>query len=149
MQCPNCHAENNGSSPYCSECGSPLHAQQNQQPYQQPYQQQYQQPYTQTPPPAGPQYAPPQYVQPGQPVYAVPVAPVYPYQVISPSNRWIAFALCFFLGVIGIHRFYVGKVGTGILYILTAGLCGIGVLVDLIMIVCGSFTDKAGLPLKN
>ncbi len=133
MQCPNCRAENNGSSPYCAYCGTPLPPQQ------------YQQPYAQTPPPAGPQYA-----QPVQPVYAVPVAPAYPYQqVISPSNRWIAFALCFFLGVIGIHRFYVWKVGTGILYIFTAGLFGIGILVDLIMIVCGSFTDKAGLPLKN
>jgi TM2 domain-containing membrane protein YozV len=64
---------------------------------------------------------------------------------ISVKNRLAALLLCFFLGLIGIHRVYVGKVGTGILYILTAGFAGIGVIVDFIMILCGSFTDKSGL----
>lgn len=49
-------------------------------------------------------------------------------------NKWVAFVLCFFLGVFGAHKFYEGKTGMGILYIFTAGLCGIGVLVDLITI---------------
>ncbi len=64
---------------------------------------------------------------------------------ISVKNRLAALLLCFFLGVLGVHRFYAGKTGTGILYILTAGFAGIGVIVDFIMILCGSFTDKAGL----
>ena len=64
------------------------------------------------------------------------------------DSRWVAFVLCFFFGILGIHRFYVGKVGTGLLYLFTGGLCGIGWLIDLIMTACGSFTDKAGLPLK-
>ena len=64
---------------------------------------------------------------------------------ISVKNRLAALLLCFFLGYLGIHRFYVGKTGTGVLYLLTAGLFGIGLIVDFIMILCGSFTDKAGL----
>ena len=40
--------------------------------------------------------------------------------------------LCFFLGFVGGHKFYEGKVGMGILYLFTAGLCGIGVLIDFI-----------------
>ena len=63
---------------------------------------------------------------------------------VSPKSRLVALLLCFFLGALGVHRFYVGKVGTGVLWLLTAGLGGIGVLVDFIMICVGSFTDKSG-----
>ena len=53
-----------------------------------------------------------------------------------PKNKWVAFCLCFFLGCLGAHKFYEGKAGLGILYILTCGLFGIGVLIDLISILC-------------
>ncbi len=56
--------------------------------------------------------------------------------------------LCLFLGGLGVHRFYVGKIGTGILMLLTLGGLGIWALIDLVMIVVGSFTDKEGLPIK-
>ena len=56
--------------------------------------------------------------------------------------------LCILLGGLGIHRFYVGKIGTGILMLVTLGGLGIWVLVDLIMIAVGSFKDKQGLPIK-
>ena len=56
--------------------------------------------------------------------------------------------VCFFLGAFGIHRFYAGKIGTGILMLLTLGGLGIWTLVDFIMIVTGSFKDKEGLPIK-
>ena len=62
------------------------------------------------------------------------------------SNRsWkTTFWLSFFLGYLGVHRYYLGKIGTGILYNLTFGLFGIGSLVDFIKICCGKFTDKQG-----
>lgn len=52
------------------------------------------------------------------------------------KNKWIAFALCIFLGAVGGHKFYEGKIGLGILYIFTGGLFGIGWLVDIIAILC-------------
>ena len=56
--------------------------------------------------------------------------------------------LCFFLGAFGIHRFYVGKIGTGILMLITLGGIGIWTLIDFIIIVTGSFKDAEGLPIK-
>ncbi len=60
-----------------------------------------------------------------------------------------AFLLCFFVGLLGVHRFYVGKVGTGILQIFTLGGLGIWVLIDFIMILMGAFTDSQGRKLKQ
>lgn len=80
---------------------------------------------------------------------AANVAQVQTVRPISPKSRLAALLLCFFFGALGIHRFYVGKVGTGIIWLLTLGVCGIGALVDFIMIICGSYTDKAGLIVKN
>ena len=55
-----------------------------------------------------------------------------------------ALLLCFFFGVLGVHRFYVGKIGTGILQLVTLGGLGIWVVIDFIMIIVGAFTDKQG-----
>lgn len=63
---------------------------------------------------------------------------------ISPKSRLVALLLCVFFGGLGVHRFYVSKIGTGILMILTLGGLGIWTLVDLIMIIIGSFKDKEG-----
>lgn len=68
----------------------------------------------------------------------------------SDKNRLVALFLYLFLGVFGVHRFYAGKVGTGILQIITlGGFFGIWVLIDFIMIICGAFKDKEGLPLTE
>ena len=56
--------------------------------------------------------------------------------------------LALFLGGLGVHRFFVGKIGTGVLQLITLGGLGIWSLIDVIMIIVGSFTDKSGLPIK-
>lgn len=63
------------------------------------------------------------------------------------KKKWVAFFLCLFLGGLGAHRFYVGKAGTGIIYLFSGALFGIGWLIDLILILVGGFHDRAGQPL--
>ncbi len=61
------------------------------------------------------------------------------------SIDWLAlFLLTFFVGVLGVHRFYVGKIGTGVLMLITLGGLGVWFLVDLILVVTGQFTNKEG-----
>ncbi len=67
----------------------------------------------------------------------------------SEKDWLVTLLLCIFVGGIGIHRFYAGKIGTGILQLLTAGGCGIWTLVDLIMIITGKFTDSEGRLIEN
>jgi len=63
---------------------------------------------------------------------------------VSARSRLVALLLCFFLGTLGVHRFYVGKIGTGILMLITLGGLGIWVLIDLILILAGTFSDHEG-----
>jgi len=65
-------------------------------------------------------------------------------KAVSPHSRLAAILICFFVGTLGVHRFYVGKIGTGIAMIFTLGGLGIWTLVDLIMIASGTFTDVEG-----
>ena len=72
------------------------------------------------------------------------VAPAVPAGAEATKDWLITLLLCLFCGGIGVHRYYVGKIGTGILYTLTLGIFGIGTLIDLIKIATGKFTDKNG-----
>lgn len=142
--CQHCGKEIDKASIFCSECGQRVEG---QDPAQQ-----------QRPPQQAATYCPhcgvaitPQGYCPRCGTYiATAYQPVGTYQqptvIINNSatamangrgrevNKWVAALLCFFLGAIGAHKFYEGKIGMGILYLLTLGLCGIGALIDFIVI---------------
>jgi TM2 domain-containing membrane protein YozV len=63
---------------------------------------------------------------------------------VSPKSRLVTLLLCLILGGLGAHRFYVGKIGTGLLMLFTLGGFGLWWLIDVILIVTGSFKDKEG-----
>lgn len=67
----------------------------------------------------------------------------------SEKDWLVTLLLSLFLGSLGVHRFYVGKIGTGILQLLTLGGCGIWTLIDVIMIATGNFKDKDGYEIKG
>jgi len=104
-------------------------------------------PVTPPPPPpvayAAPMAAPVATFPDGKPMYDASGRPA------SPKSRLAAAILAWFLGILGVHRFYVGKVGTGILMIVTLGGLGIWALIDFIVILVGSFKDKQGRVLSN
>ena len=88
--------------------------------------------------------ATPQAQPPSQP----PAQPATQPATASDKKRLVALLLCFFLGLFSVHRFYVGKIGTAILQIVTCGGLGIWLLVDFIMILVGAFKDKQGRPVE-
>lgn len=74
------------------------------------------------------------------------VQPIQPVQVIvnnvvnqgTPKDKIVSLLLCIFLGIYGVHRFYEGRIGTGILWLFTFGMFGIGWLYDVIRIASAS-----------
>ena len=63
---------------------------------------------------------------------------------LSDRSRGVALGLAALLGVLGAHRFYVGKIGTGILMFLTGGGAGIWWIVDVVNVATGGFYDRDG-----
>jgi hypothetical protein len=110
---------------FCGNCQTPLNWPTQQQPPPQ-YQQQYQ---------------PPQYQQ--QASYSQQDA------VISPKSRLAVFLLAWFLGIFGVHRFYIGKVGSGLAMLFTLGGLGIWAFIDFIAAAAGSLRDSDNLPIKK
>ncbi len=165
MFCNQCGALINSDSKFCPECGAAVQVstvtpdqaqqprvyphdpqqsvaqQQDRYPQQNAYQQNaypqdyYQQDYYQQDYQQG--YCPPQQV----------INVNTNVQPVGQHSTLVAFLLCLFFGTFGAHRFYVGKVGTGLLWLFTLGLCGVGWLFDLLGIIFGWFHDKAGMRL--
>lgn len=68
----------------------------------------------------------------------------------ASEKDWLTtLLLCFFLGGLGIHSFYVGKTVNGVIQLLTLGGCGIWALIDFIMIICGNYKDAQGKVIVN
>ena len=67
----------------------------------------------------------------------------------SEKSFIVTLLLAFFLGVLGAHRFYTGKIGTGVLQLITLGGLGIWCLIDIVMIILGKYQDKYGLVVSN
>lgn len=74
-----------------------------------------------------------------------------PYTRMSGNEQgsdWLTtLLLCFFVGILGFHRFYTGSTGIGVAQLLTLGGCGLWTLIDFITILTGSFRDGDGNPL--
>lgn len=68
---------------------------------------------------------------------------------VGTKSFVVTLLLSFFLGGLGVHRFYVGKIGTGVLMLVTFGGLGVWALIDFIMIAVGKFSDKQGLALAR
>ena len=129
VKCDNCGAEI-GLDGVCKFCGTVL-------PPREPV----------APPPVAPGWVAP----PPRPVFSIPQPRVpvqQPVQAASPKSRWVAILLWLLLGYLGAHQFYAGKVGMGILYLFTFGLCGIGWVIDGVSLFAGSFRDRYGLPVR-
>ena len=161
MKCPNCGAEV-GEGRFCSYCGSELPMRNNQTAAPNQYNNSnnnyhvvnnyYVNPGipNQAPMNQMPGYQVPQtnYQQNLSGQYFIPQQNTWTADpVTSPKSKNTALLLCFFLGIFGIHQFYVGKTGKGILYLLTGGLFGIGWLIDIFTIADNKFKDANDLPL--
>ena len=93
--------------------------------------------------PPAPEYAAPAGAAYGAPQYGAPVA-------AESSKSFVAtWLLAWFLGTLGVDRFYLGKVGTGIAKLLTCGGLGIWALIDLILVLAGAQKDKDGRSLAG
>ena len=75
------------------------------------------------------------------------VQPVY-QPAVSGKKRAVMLVLCFFFGFFGVHRFYAGKILSGLLYVFTGGVFGIGTLIDFFVILLGTPRDGEGLPIR-
>jgi len=67
----------------------------------------------------------------------------------SDKSKTVALILCLLGGFIGLHRFYVGRIGSGFLYMFTLGGFFIGVMIDFFNIILGNFRDNVGAPLRK
>lgn len=128
MKCHNCGAPHSPDTAVCRYCGSYLQPERPWQPPEpaQPPQTVVYHIYNQAPPP---QHTP-------------------SFPEVSDKSRWAAFFLCWFLGGVGAHKFYLGKTGMGFLYLFTGGLFGVGWFLDFFSLLFGLARDKQGRKLS-
>lgn len=125
MKCPNCGAPISEESRFCSYCGASIEKPAEAVKEKPEIHIHYHQEVHQTQP--------------------VQECPAYgPKEKFSSKNRLVALLLCIFLGVMGAHKFYLGKFWVGVVYIFTYGLFGIGWLIDLVTLAAGNPCDKKG-----
>ena len=126
--CPNCGSTLEQDTKFCANCGTQIAGQPQQvvQPQQ-----------TQSTVISAPTQTVSQVVQ-------VQVPGAYPHGP-SQKSRLVALLLCIFFGGLGIHRFYIGKIGTGVIYLFTLGIWGIGWGIDILVILLGGQKDGMGL----
>ena len=91
----------------------------------------------------------PQVVVVEKPVYQTVYVDRPVPRTVSEKSWLVTLLLCTFVGVFGFHRFYVGKIGSGVGFLLTGSWFGIGWLVDMISILTGHFRDCEGLKLAK
>lgn len=154
--CPTCRNQVQDNSITCPFCGTrlvakeampktrPLAAPQGQQPWAQVQPPAEGQPSPPWPPPQSPPGQPP---QPGYPPYGQ--SGKQQYAGVSPKKRNKVILLCFFLGLIGAHRFYLGKIVTAILMIITLGGLGIWWVIDFFISIFGNYKDSLKRPVDK
>ena len=79
-----------------------------------------------------------------------PPGPTYvSHSNISPKSKLVLILLWFIFGVMGVHYFYAGRIGMGLLWLVTGGFFGIGWIIDILVILSGSFHDSHGRRIVN
>lgn len=62
----------------------------------------------------------------------------------SDKDWTVVLLLCVLVGGLGVHRFYTGKIGTGVAMLLTGGGCGLWYIYDIVMVATEKFEDDQG-----
>jgi hypothetical protein len=78
-----------------------------------------------------------------------PAASQGPSHMPYRRNYFIALGLSIVVGMLGVDRFYMGKIGTGILKLITGGGLGIWWIIDMVLIASGQMRDKQGQPMTR
>ncbi len=69
--------------------------------------------------------------------------------VTSDKSKRAAFWICLFFGAFGLHYFYVGRIGRGLIALFTVNFFGIGWILDILKIMNGKFKDNTGTYLRQ
>lgn len=140
--CSNCGNVLNANQQFCDRCGTQVNSAppSNYSPPQSPYQAAPQASYNAPPPNVIVNVQNTAHAQAHS--YAQGQGGIYE----SPKSKMVVILLWFFGGLLGLHYFYVGRIGMGILYFFTAGFFGIGWFLDICPIFGGTFKDSLGRP---